>query len=374
MPEMTDILTDLENLQSPRPGLRPLPVHINMALADYLAKAQPDDPILADMAAMVTGIQSYLRHPYRRKKPDHETVWQLGEASLLYFPVDSAPDMPPLLLVPSLINRSHILDLIEEKSFIRWLNRQGCPVYLLDWGIPVQDAGMATLDSLTDSRLLPAMSFIGRREGAFHALGYCMGGTLLALAAGTDEAANLRSMVFLASPWDFHAGDRLLASHIQAGTQAALQMIEAQNILPSNWIQTVFAQINADKTVQKFAGFAALAQDSERAKLFVAVEDWLNEGVDLPGGLARTCLLYWYGQNRPVSGDIAKKLQSLDVPALVVTSAQDRLVPKESALALADHITDVDILSPTIGHIGMMVGRRAEQDVWVPVKDWILSK
>ena len=52
----------------------------------------------------------------------------------------------------------------------------------------------------------------------------------------------------------------------------------------------------------KYRAFARLRQDSERARLFVALEDWLNDGIPLAAPVARECMAGWYGGNTPARG------------------------------------------------------------------------
>ncbi|MBI4031423.1 MAG: alpha/beta hydrolase, partial [Proteobacteria bacterium] len=281
-----------------------------------------------------------------------------------------------VVIVPSMINRSYILDLLPDKSFARWLAESGFDVFLLDWGNPAKDIGLKSMESIVMEGLLPAMHFAAEKSnGEVHAIGYCMGGTLLAAAAAIDPTP-LRSAVFLASPWDFHAGDRVLTDHARAGTPAALRMIGADGALPVDWIQSVFAAVNGDRTVKKFAKFAAMDQEGEAARLFVAVEDWLNDGVDLPGEMGRSCLADWFGDNRTGRGTWkigtrAVDLAAINIPSLVVASARDRLVPAESSLAMAECLPCAAVLKPDIGHIGMMSGHNAEKSVWEPVAGWL---
>lgn len=363
---------------SPRPGVRPLPVHAGAVFLEYANNPALAPTFAADMTRMVEGIKKYQDHPYRRAVPPLECVWQEGQARLFYAPAEEKESTKvTVLLVPSMINRSTILDLMPQRSFTRWLARQGCDVYLLDWGEPVNDVAMADVDGVILRRLIPAMEFLHDHAGDFHAMGYCMGGTLLAAAASLCGNI-LKSAVFLAAPWDFHAGDRVLTDKVKAAAGSALQMIEARDTLPAAWIQSIFAIISADRTVDKFAGFAALEGDSEKARLFVAVEDWLNDGVDFPGALARTCIVEWYGENTPFKkewrvGGECIDLASISAPCLNLASASDRLVPCESSLAMADLIKRCDVLEPDIGHIGMMTGASAERKVWNPVLKWILS-
>lgn len=140
----------------------------------------------------------------------------------------------------------------------------------------------------------------------------------------------------------------------------------------------MFASVNAERNIHKFIDFSKMDQDGDQARLFVAVEDWLNDGVDLPGALARTCVVDWYGQNKPANGGwmvngVAVDPTTTKQPVLVVTSSTDRLVPEKSALALARLIPDCQTVTTTCGHIGMMTGRRAEAEVWRPIADWIAA-
>jgi poly(3-hydroxyalkanoate) synthetase len=379
MTDNTAFLKALEGVRALRKaGVRPVPVHVSLGLAELAKKQVLSGTVEAGLPGMMAGIAAYQAHPFRREVAAAEEIWRLGEASLLHFPrAAKKKKRGGVFIVPSMINRSVILDLLPEKSFVQWMSGQGFDVFMLDWGKPVKDSDMAEMDGVITERLLPAMEFAARESGgAVHAIGYCMGGTLLAAGAALSPKI-LRSAVFLASPWDFHAGDRALASLIQAGAPAAEAMIAQSGFLPAEWIQSVFAAINAERTVTKFAGFAA--QDDEAAtRIFVAVEDWLNEGVDLPAGVARTCLHEWYGGNAPGRGawevdGVKVDMAEVGVPALVVASARDRLVPAESSLAMADVLPHAETLQPEIGHIGMMTGRECESAVWKKVAAWLVG-
>lgn len=369
-------LAEMERL---RAGPRPLPVQVGMALMDHWRDpgARGGD-IDSDLAAMISGIRKYQEYPYRQPPASLPAIWAEGATRLLACPAAAgASPRGALLLVPSLINRFPILDLMPEKSFARWLAGRGCDVYILDWGAPAADDPDCDAADIVARRLGRAVDIVRERQAGqpVDALGYCMGGTLLAGCAAL-RPHDFGRLVFLASPWDFHAGDRALCDRIRAGTPAALQMIEAAGVLPVDWIQSVFAAVNADRVIDKFSDFSRLDPDSPQARLFVAVEDWLNDGVDLPGPMARACLLDWYGENRPARGGWsldgqAVRPETIAGPCLVVASARDRLVPAESALALARRLRDAAVLHPETGHIGMMTGRNAETAVWRPVLDWL---
>lgn len=355
-----------QELNTLRRGPRPLPVFVGMA--GMLAASE------AEQRAMIEGLKLYQAHPFRRSELERDVLWQSGCVTLRHIP---AQGQHHLLLIPSMINRSIILDLLPERSFARWLAAQGIDVHILDWGDPAHDPGQQNIDNVLLEKLMPCLSFLKKKYGSYDALGYCMGGTLLAGAVQL-KPPGLNKVIYLASPWDFHAGNRQLQQQVVMGTASALQMTEAGRALPSHWVQSVFAAVNAQRNIHKFADFAKLEQDSDQARLFVALEDWLNDGVDLPAALARTCVVDWYGQNKPVQGGWQIGGQVVDPaatvnPVLVVASSTDRLVPEESSHALARLIPGAALLQSQCGHIGMMSSRRAEADVWQPLYDWIVA-
>ena len=349
-----------------RRGPRPLPMFVGMA--GLLAASQKEQ------LKMIEGLKLYQVHPYKRPSTEDVVIWQNCEVTLRHIPTLGKKH---LLLIPSMINRSVILDLLPQRSFARWLSAQGIDVYILDWGEPTKDSGQQNLDDVLHQKLLSSLLFLNDKVGSFNALGYCMGGTLLAGAVHL-KPEGLNKVIYLAAPWDFLGGNRQLQQQVLMGTASALQMTESGRPLPSNWIQSVFAAVNAERNIHKFADFAAMDQDSERARMFVAVEDWLNDGVDLPPALARTCVVDWYGQNKPAKGEWIVGGTPVDPsqtknPVLVVTSSTDRLVPEESSHALANLIPHARLLQSSCGHIGMMTSARAQTEVWKPIAQWLLG-
>lgn len=356
--------------------LRPASVHIGLAMAEYKLNAERCGVPADVLTEMLRGMQRYQDHDFRRPDPGYQTFWQKGQVRLLRH--TGQAEGRAIVLIPSMINRSAILDLLPSSSFMRFLAQHGYAPILLDWGQPTEDPGQGNIEQIVRARLLPALEVVVQQTGApVDVLGYCMGGLLM--AAGLSLRPEIvRKAVFLASPWDFHAGDRRMLSAVAAGTPAAMQIMAAKGTLPMAWIQSVFAAVNADRTAEKFAGFANMAQDSDEARLFVAVEDWLNDGVDLPAGLAKAAINEWYGENRPASGlwTIDGRVIDLSVwtgPALIVASRRDRLVPAESSLAMKKHLPNADLMQPDCGHIGMMTGRHAQSGLWGLVASWLNS-
>jgi polyhydroxyalkanoate synthase len=122
----------------------------------------------------------------------------------------------PLLIVPPWINKYYILDLVPEKSFVKWAIHQGFTVFLISWVNPDARLAQKTFEDYMREGILAAVDAVNRQTGVrqINALGYCVGGTLLAatlayMAAKGDD--RIASTTFLAAQVDFsEAGDLLV--------------------------------------------------------------------------------------------------------------------------------------------------------------------
>ncbi|MBX3581017.1 MAG: class I poly(R)-hydroxyalkanoic acid synthase [Rhizobiaceae bacterium] len=119
----------------------------------------------------------------------------------------------PLLICPPWINKFYILDLNPEKSFIKWAVEQGHTVFVISWVNPDQRHGTKDWEAYIREGLQYALDTIERVTGEreVNAVGYCVGGTLLAagLALMAQEGDDrIRSATFFATQVDFtYAGD-----------------------------------------------------------------------------------------------------------------------------------------------------------------------
>src|SRR5262249_9188801 len=141
---------------------------------------------------------------------------------------------------------------------------------------------------------------------------------------------------------------------------------------------SLFALLDPWGVADKYRAFARLRQDSQRASLFVALEDWLNDGVPLAADVARTCLRDWYGANAPARGDwriagLPVDPRAITVPAFVAVPERARIVPPDSARPWARLIPGGVLHEPAAGHIGMAAGGRAETALWRPLLRWLQS-
>ncbi|MEX2628557.1 MAG: alpha/beta fold hydrolase [Tistlia sp.] len=332
---------------------------------------------------LLEAIERYRRHPYRRDLPEPPALWRAREGPARLLDYGALPEATgpgtPLLVVPSLINRAYVLDLSRRCSLLRWLAAEGFRPLLLDWGAPDPVTRGYTLTDYVAGTLEEALDTLLAEAGrAPLLLGYCMGG-LLALALAQRRERDLAGLALLATPWDFQAGSSLQGPLARAALLAFAPALELLGELPVDAIQSLFAGLDPQLAVRKFLAFARLDPESSRAADFVALEDWLNDGVPLSAPVARECLGGWYGENTPARGlwRIAGRPvepAALSLPSLVLVPAQDRIVPPASALALGEAIPGAEIGRPSSGHIGMVVSGRAAEAVWRPLAAWLRAR
>lgn len=357
------------------------------ALASALEKQSPEAlsaalgaEIRERMAGFITGIEDYQQHPYRRKYSTTFkapiTLWQEGSSRLLDYGV-ADETAPTALFVPSLINRGYILDLSRERSLMRYLAAAGVRPLLLEWGGPEGEERQFGLEDYITGRLNNAIDAALAASGRPITLaGYCMGG-LLVMPPALARPADISSLILMATPWDFHTGRQ---SEIIAACKPSFEMTLASlGVLPVDAIQALFAALDPLLAARKFSHFAGLKTNSAAARNFVALEDWLNDGVDLSAGAARECLFGWYGDNLPARGrwqigGQAIHPQRLPQSVLNIVPARDRIVPPEAAEPLSALIPSVENWRPALGHIGMIASPRAKRTLWRQLADWIKAQ
>jgi len=354
-------------------GTAPLAAAIAAVLAGT-GKADPEafaltalrEALLQDRA-LIGGIAAYRSHPWRRDLADPPCRWREGGSRVL----DYGGAGPTVLFIPSLVNRSYVLDLAPGHSMLRFLAANGLHSLLLDWGWPGEVERGFTLTDYIAGRLERSLIAVGE---PLILAGYCMGG-LLAVAAAERRPDLVRGLALLATPWDFHAGEEERAGAVARLLPFLEPALAIADALPVDALQALFSLLDPFGVADKYRAFGRLRQDSDRARLFVALEDWLNDGIPLAAPVARECLAGWYGGNTPARGawrvaGLPVDPGALALPTFVAVPGRDRIVPPESAKPLAQAIAGARLHEPAAGHIGMVAGATAEAALWRPLLEW----
>ncbi|KQM63214.1 poly-beta-hydroxybutyrate polymerase [Sphingomonas sp. Leaf17] len=341
---------------APQHGPRPLPLFLDM-LARETAGA-PDRT-----AAALAGLHAYQTAKRLKAVALPRARHQRGRARLRDYSTGHGTGAP-IVFVPSLINPPTILDLAPDRSLLRWMAARGHRTLLVDWGMPGEADRDIDIGGHVERLLLPML----RRLSAPPVLvGYCLGGTI-ALAAAS--AMPVGGVATIAAPWHFTGYGAQARADIARLWTSAAPACAAIGVVPVEVLQAGFWQLDPARTIAKYAAFAAMTPGSPEAHAFVRLEDWANSGAPLPYAAGRQLFERFVGQDDPggagwTVGGIPIDPAALSCPSIAFASRTDRIVPAATTPTL-DARHDL-----SIGHVGMIVGGKAHDQLWMPLAHWI---
>ncbi|MBX3156269.1 MAG: alpha/beta fold hydrolase [Deltaproteobacteria bacterium] len=325
-----------------------------------------------------SGLGAALAPPPLAQTPRDELPLD-GGARLLHFHGAAPSQRPPILLVPSMINRWYVLDLRPGASLVEALVRAGFDVWCLDWGVPEAEDRYLDWDAAL-RRLARAARRVARERGVTLAdvalLGYCMGGTLTVIHAAQHAP---RALVTLAAPIDFSRGGALSAM-VDTRWFDAGAIADAGNVAPAQ-MQAGFTALRPTLDLAKLMSWPALATDGDARAAFFALEAWASDNIPFPAEAYRRYIAEMYQGNQLVAGTHrangrAARLADIRCPTLVITASRDPICPPPAALALLDHIAATDKAHVEVagGHVGAVVGSRAAREMYPALASWLATR
>ncbi len=245
----------------------------------------------------------------------------------------------PLLIVPPWINKFYILDLTPEKSFIKWCVDNGLTVFVISWVNPDARLAKKNFEQYMREGVIAAIDAVKEATGEdkVHAIGYCVGGTLLSITlaylAATGQQRAVSATLFAAQVDFTYAGDLMvfvdeeqikqLEAHMkEQGYLEAERMANAFNMLRSNDLIWPYV-INNYLRGKKPYPFDILYWNSDATRMPAA-----NHSFYL-----RNCYL----DNRLTKGEmeiagITLDLGKVTVPVYNLATREDHIAPAKSVL------------------------------------------
>lgn len=254
-----------------------------------------------------------------------------------YAPATSDVLTEPILFVPSWIMKYYILDLTDNDSMVRYLVESGLTVFMISWRNPGADARDDGLARYLDEGVLQALDVVRQRCGdvGVHAVGYCLGGTVLTIAAAAlarRRAGSLRTVTLLATETDF-AEPGELGMFIDDSALSTLDaLMRMQGYLDGLQLSQAFQMLNArDLVWSRMLGEYLLGRRQRPNDLI----SWNRDTTRIPHRLHADVLQHLFLRNDLAEGRYCVDgrpvaLSDIDVPIFAVGTEHDHVSPWRS--------------------------------------------
>jgi polyhydroxyalkanoate synthase len=256
-----------------------------------------------------------------------------------YAPATDTVKQRPLLIAPPWINKFYIMDLREKNSMIRWLVKQGFTVFLISWVNPGPELKDKSFADYMHEGLFAALHAVEAATGetSVSAVGYCVGGTLLASALAwleaDGQADRIASATFFAAQTDFKlAGDLLLfidehwlreierIMDAQGGVLDGRSMADTFNLLRSNDLIWSFV-VNNYLLGRQPQAFDLLFWNADQTRMPKALHLWYLDNLYRNNRLAKSEL--------ELDGHVLD-LKKVKTPIYMQASREDHIAPYPS--------------------------------------------
>jgi len=245
----------------------------------------------------------------------------------------------PLLIVPPWINKFYILDLAPEKSFIKWCVDQGITVFVVSWVNPDARLAEKSFEGYMHDGVITALDTVEAITGEKrpHVIGYCVGGTLLAVTLAylaAKKQNRVKSATLFTAQVDFtYAGDLMVFVDEERIEQLEAHMKE-QGYLEASRMANTFNMLRSNDLIWPY-----IVNNYMRGKkpLPFDILYWNSDATRMPAANHSFYLRNCYLDNKLTKGEMEIANTRLDlhqvkVPVYNLATREDHIAPAKSVL------------------------------------------
>jgi polyhydroxyalkanoate synthase len=296
-----------------------------------------------------------------------------------YTPTTPQVEAEPVLIVPSCIMKYYILDLSPHNSLVRWLVGQGHSVYIVSWRNPDQSDALLGMEDYVLEGVQAPLAHIHHATGSpIHLMGYCLGGTLAAIAAAAmggvaqqATAPRLASLSLLAAEVDFTEPGDMGVLIDEAQVRLLEDMMAARGFLTGRQMAASFQFLHArDLVWSSQTRRWLMGQDEVPNDLMI----WNADVTRLPAVMHSQYLRHCFLNNDLAEGRYLHEgepisLRDIRVPVFAVGTVKDHVAPWRSVYKIHRLVSvDVTFALTSGGHNAGIVsepGRPRRQYQWL---------
>ena len=298
-----------------------------------------------------------------------------------YYPLVSKLSKTPVLLVYALINKSYILDLQPDKSWIRNLLRQGFDVYLIDWKTPTNIEKFTSFDDFINCYIDDCVETVRKKNSVdkitLH--GYCMGATMSVIYTSLYQG-KIRNLATIAPVIDTAKDTTVIGNfckHIDID-----KIFDSVGNLPPEQLYACYSALKPFKQgVNKYFNLVENIDNDQFVQNFLRIEKWLYDTPPIAGETIRQWIKDIYQNNRLIRnemkiGNDIIDLSKIRIPLLNIVAEEDHLVSSECSVPLNDAVSSTDkrLMRFHTGHVGLIASTYSQNNVLPKVGQWLRSR